>query len=103
MEGQVAQRAPGRRRQELGPGLGLYRHCRRAQYPGDLRCLRRPRISARRGPGPGAQAGGRPRMTALFAHSIYWDLPILIVVVSLVYSATRFDRWDHIAREAFRW
>jgi hypothetical protein len=39
----------------------------------------------------------------LWAHSIYWDLPILIVVVSLVYSATRFDRWDYILREAFRW
>jgi hypothetical protein len=36
-------------------------------------------------------------------HSIYWDLPILIAVVSLVYSATRFDRWDYILREAFRW
>ncbi len=37
------------------------------------------------------------------AHSIYWDLPVLIVVISLVYSATRFDRWDFILREAFRW
>lgn len=35
--------------------------------------------------------------------SIYWHLPILIVVVSIVYSATRFDRWDLIFREAFRW
>jgi hypothetical protein len=39
----------------------------------------------------------------LFAYSIYWDLPVLIVVVSLVYSATRFDRWDQILGEAFRW
>lgn len=37
------------------------------------------------------------------AHNLYWDLPILIVIVSLVYSATRFERWDHILREAFRW
>jgi hypothetical protein len=37
------------------------------------------------------------------AHSIYWDLPVLIVVISLVYSATRFDRWDYILREALRW
>ena len=36
-------------------------------------------------------------------HSIYWDLPILIVVVSLVYSATRFDEWPAIIREAVRW
>jgi hypothetical protein len=36
-------------------------------------------------------------------HSIYWDLPILIVVVSLVYSATRYDGWDAILREAVRW
>ena len=33
----------------------------------------------------------------------YWHLPILIVVVSLVYSATRFDEWGPIVREAFRW
>jgi hypothetical protein len=36
-------------------------------------------------------------------YSIYWDLPILIVVVSLVYSATRYDGWDAIVREAVRW
>ena len=35
--------------------------------------------------------------------SIYWHLPILIVVVSIVYSATRFDNWKMIFREAFRW
>jgi hypothetical protein len=40
---------------------------------------------------------------ALLAMSFYWHLPILIVVVSLVYSATRFDDWDAILREAFRW
>jgi hypothetical protein len=40
----------------------------------------------------------------LFAHNIYvWDLPLLIVIVSLVYSATRFDQWMPILREAFRW
>jgi hypothetical protein len=36
-------------------------------------------------------------------HSIYWDLPILIVIVSLVYSATRFETWPAILHEAFRW
>jgi hypothetical protein len=35
--------------------------------------------------------------------SIYWHFPILIVVISLVYSATRFDRWPSILAEAFRW
>jgi hypothetical protein len=35
--------------------------------------------------------------------NIYWHLPILIVVISLVYSATRFENWDNILREAFRW
>lgn len=35
--------------------------------------------------------------------SIYWHLPILIVVISLVYSATRYDQWGPILREAFRW
>jgi len=36
-------------------------------------------------------------------YSIYWDLPVLIVVVSLVYSATRFDDRQSILLEAFRW
>ena len=36
----------------------------------------------------------------LAAHSVYWDLPVVLVVVSLVYSATRFDRWDAILRDA---
>ncbi|HXD87810.1 MAG TPA: hypothetical protein VN641_15050 [Urbifossiella sp.] len=40
---------------------------------------------------------------ALFALSIYWDLPVLLVVVSLVYAATRHDRWDKIFREGFGW
>jgi len=38
-----------------------------------------------------------------FDYSIYWDLPVLIVVVSLVYSATRYDDSGAILREAFRW
>ena len=33
----------------------------------------------------------------------YLHLPILVVVISLVYSATRFDDWGHIWREALRW
>jgi hypothetical protein len=38
------------------------------------------------------------------AHSIYlFDLPLLIVLISLVYSATRFDHWGAILREALRW
>jgi hypothetical protein len=37
-------------------------------------------------------------------HNIYLiDLPLLIVLVSLVYSATRFDQWGPILREAVRW
>jgi hypothetical protein len=36
--------------------------------------------------------------------SIYLiDLPLLIVTISLVYSATRFDSWGPILREAVRW
>ena len=35
--------------------------------------------------------------------SYYWHLPILIVVISMVYSATRFDSWGSIFREAVRW
>jgi hypothetical protein len=35
--------------------------------------------------------------------NIYLHLPILIVVVSLVYSATRHDDWHKIVREAVHW
>ena len=42
-------------------------------------------------------------MNPLFAANIYWHLPILIVVISLVYSATRFESWRAIFVEAFRW
>ncbi|HZY84186.1 MAG TPA: hypothetical protein VFE78_05115 [Gemmataceae bacterium] len=43
-------------------------------------------------------------MPPLFAHNIYlFDLPLLIVLVSLVYSATRFDEPLPILREALRW
>ena len=35
--------------------------------------------------------------------SMYAQLPILIVVISLVYSATRYERWDLILRDAIRW
>jgi hypothetical protein len=37
-------------------------------------------------------------------HNIYlWDLPLLVVTISLVYSATRYDDWPSILREAIRW
>jgi hypothetical protein len=39
----------------------------------------------------------------LFATFIYWHLPILIAVVSLVYSATRYEQWGAILRETLRW
>ena len=35
--------------------------------------------------------------------SIYWHLPVLLVIVSLVYAGTRHDRWDKILHEAFHW
>jgi hypothetical protein len=42
-----------------------------------------------------------------FAHNVHniylLDLPLLLVLVSLVYSATRFDQWGPILREALRW
>jgi hypothetical protein len=37
------------------------------------------------------------------AIGIYWHLPVLIVVISLVYSATRFEEWRNILVEAVRW
>ena len=42
--------------------------------------------------------------TLLPAHNFYLiDLPVLIILISLVYSATRFDEWRPILSEAFRW
>ncbi len=35
--------------------------------------------------------------------SIYYDMPVLLIVVAFVYSATRHDRWDRIVKEAARW
>jgi hypothetical protein len=44
-----------------------------------------------------------PNLPPLFAVNMYWHLPVLIVLVSLVYSATRFDQWGPILRDTFRW
>ena len=35
--------------------------------------------------------------------NIYVHLPVMIVVVSLVYSATRHDGWKKILHEAMHW
>ena len=35
--------------------------------------------------------------------SMYVQLPILLVIISMVYSATRHDDWSDIFLEAFRW
>jgi hypothetical protein len=35
--------------------------------------------------------------------SIYVHLVFLIPIISLVYSATRFDEWGTILQEAWRW
>jgi hypothetical protein len=38
------------------------------------------------------------------AHLVFYlHLPILIVMVSLVYSATRYEEWPAILRESWRW
>jgi hypothetical protein len=41
----------------------------------------------------------------LFASAayVYWQLPVVLALISLVYSATRYDRWSNILAEAFRW
>jgi hypothetical protein len=42
--------------------------------------------------------------TLFLGHNIYFvDLPLLIVLISLVYSATRFEEWGAILYEAIRW
>jgi hypothetical protein len=40
---------------------------------------------------------------AISGFNLFWHLPILIVLISLVYSATRYDVWGAILVEAFRW
>ena len=48
----------------------------------------------------GAEVAAAP----LLGVSAYWmHLPVLIIIVSLVYGATRYDDWPHILREARRW
>jgi hypothetical protein len=42
-------------------------------------------------------------MLPAFAVNMFWHLPVLIVIISLVYSATRYDEWGPILREALRW
>ena len=34
---------------------------------------------------------------------LYWHLPVLILAISLVYSATRYDPWNAIVQETLRW
>jgi len=42
-------------------------------------------------------------LAIMLPSNIYLHLPVLIVVISLVYSATRFERWENIFAEALRW
>ena len=35
--------------------------------------------------------------------SMYVQLPLLLIIISMVYSATRYDDWSDIFLEAFRW
>jgi hypothetical protein len=38
------------------------------------------------------------------SHLLYYvHVPVLLILISLVYSATRFDQWTFILREALRW
>jgi hypothetical protein len=39
----------------------------------------------------------------LIPWSFYCHFPVLLIVVSLVYSATRFESWGAILHEAWRW
>src|SRR5262249_38060256 len=98
------QRTAAELRQALGPGLGLHGDRRGAERAGDLR---RP---GRSGPPQPARVGVRAdpesdggRMSLFANGGIYCELPILLIVVSLVYGATRYDRWDLIVHEAVRW
>jgi hypothetical protein len=35
--------------------------------------------------------------------NIYWDLPFVLALIGLVYSASRSDRFSRIWREAIHW
>jgi hypothetical protein len=35
--------------------------------------------------------------------ALYLHFPVLLFVISLVYSATRFEHWGDIIAESFRW
>lgn len=39
----------------------------------------------------------------LAVATFYWHLPVVIILISLVYSATRHDDWGAIFAEAWRW
>jgi hypothetical protein len=34
---------------------------------------------------------------------LYLHLPVMIAIISLVYSATRYEEWGDIIHEAVRW
>ncbi|MBX9678329.1 MAG: hypothetical protein K2X38_06165 [Gemmataceae bacterium] len=36
-------------------------------------------------------------------YSIYLQLPLVLALISVIYSATRHDEWGVILAEAFRW
>lgn len=42
-------------------------------------------------------------LLAVTGASIYLQLPVVIIIISFVYSATRYDDWPSICHEAFRW
>jgi hypothetical protein len=42
-------------------------------------------------------------MPLLGVSATWLHLPVLLVIVSLVYGATRFDDWPSILRESVRW
>jgi hypothetical protein len=42
-------------------------------------------------------------IAAILAQAgVFWHLPVMVILVSLVYSATRFDEWDRILNYAIR-
>ena len=42
-------------------------------------------------------------IAAMPSVPMYAQLPMLVAIISLVYSATRHDDWASILQEAFRW
>src|SRR5262249_27568869 len=108
----TAQCAPPEIGQARGGRLGLYGRCWSLEHLCDLRRIRRPGLQRRRvgslGPQDpalgqadrGPRAGGADMIFKVI--NIYWYVLPLVLIVSLVYAASRHEQWSRIVSHAGR-